>query len=65
MTYSDGKTQKTVVTLNGNGTESVTVTGRDGSDTRFTREASGRPEQGQHEATQPSRRINWREVVRQ
>jgi Neisseria PilC beta-propeller domain len=64
VTYSDGKTQKTVVTLNGD-TESVRITGRDGSVTEFNRECPSCFEPGPHEAMQPSRRINWREVVRQ
>ena len=65
ITFSDSKTQKSVVTLNGDGTESVTTTGRDGTVSSGTRISAGSIGTAPEEVLQPSRRINWREVVRQ
>jgi Tfp pilus tip-associated adhesin PilY1 len=65
LTYSDGKTHRTVSTELADGSEQVATTDRDGKTTTSTRAAPGRTEQGIREVLQPSRRINWRELVRQ
>ncbi len=64
VTYSDGKTDRTVISANGDGTESVTMTDRAGTATLATRMSSGSLGGAPQEILQPSRRINWREVVR-
>lgn len=63
--YSDGKTQRTTVTANNNGTDTVTVLGRDGTTTTGTRMSSGSLSRAPEEILQSSRRINWRELIRQ
>ncbi len=64
VTYSDGKTDRTVITVNPDGTESVTLTDRSGLVTTRTRMSTGSLGSAPQEILQPSRRINWREVVR-
>ena len=64
VSYSDGKTERTVITVNNDGTESVSMTGRDGTTTTGTRMSAGSLGSAPQEILQPSRRINWREVVR-
>ena len=62
--YSDGKTEITVVTANSNGTESVSMTDRAGTNSTATRMSSGSLGQANEEVLQGSRRLNWRELVR-
>jgi Tfp pilus tip-associated adhesin PilY1 len=64
VSYSDGKKDTTVITVNADGTESVTMTDRAGTITTGTRMSSGSLGSAPQEILQPSRRINWREVVR-
>jgi Neisseria PilC beta-propeller domain len=64
VTYSDGKKDTTVITNNGNGTEGVVWTDRDGSTTTGNRVVSSDIGRAPEEILQGSRRINWREVLR-
>ena len=64
VTYSDSKTERTVITVNNDGTEAVTMTDRAGTSTTATRMSSGSLGSAPQEILQPSRRINWREIVR-
>ena len=64
VTYSDGKKETTVITVNSNGTESVTMTDRTGTTATGTRMSSGSLGQVNNEVLQGSRRLNWRELVR-
>ena len=62
--YSDGKKTTTVIKANGDGTEQVTLTDRDGKVTSATRMSASSLGRAPEEILQGSRRINWREVVR-
>lgn len=65
VTYSDGKKETTVITVNDStGTETVTMTDRAGTTSSGTRMSSGALGQANEEVLQGSRRLNWREVVR-
>ena len=64
VSYSDGKNETTVITVNSNGSESLSLTDRDGTNTTGTRMSSGSLGQANEEVLQGSRRLNWREVVR-
>lgn len=65
ITYSDGKTHTTVIKDNGDGTETVTVTTRDGVKTEVTRLGSGYLKSAPDELLKKSGRINWREIFRE
>ncbi len=64
VTYSDGTTAKTEIIDNGDGTETVRVTDRDGNVEETTRSVGSTTIRGAEEILAGSRRINWREVTR-
>ena len=55
---------KPSITANGDGTEQVVSTDRDGTVTTGTRMSAGSLGRAPEEILQASRRINWREVMR-
>lgn len=65
ITYSDDKTHTTVIKDNGDGTETVTITDRDGVKTEVTRAGSGYLKSAPDELLKKSGRINWREIFRE
>ncbi len=64
VTYSDNKKATTVITTDSDGMEQVVMTDRDGTVTTGTRMSAGSLGRAPEENLQPSRRINWREMVR-